>query len=88
MYKRQCKYCLDNYWNQRNHQFFDRYLGLQLLNYAQFGQLPDEYDVSEQEAFLVPLKKLISEDKDTSHPVSYTHLDVYKRQMRRAPALP
>jgi ATP-dependent helicase YprA (DUF1998 family) len=65
---RSCKYCLDNYWNQRNHQFFDRYLGLQLLNYAQFGQLPDEYDVSEQEAFLVPLKKLISEDKDTSHP--------------------
>jgi len=64
---RSCKNCLDNYWNQRNHQFFDRYLGLQLLNYAQFGQLPDEYDVSEQEAFLIPLKKLISEDKDTSH---------------------
>lgn len=65
---RSCKNCLDNYWNQRNHQFFDRYLGLQLLNYAQFGQLPDEYDVSKQEAFLVPLIKLISEDKDTSRP--------------------
>lgn len=62
---RSCKNCLDNYWNQRNHQFFDRYLGLQLLNYAQFGQLPDEYDFSDQKAFLVPLKKLISEDKDT-----------------------
>jgi hypothetical protein len=62
---RSCKNCLDNYWNQRNHQLFDRYLGLQILNYAQYGQLPDEYDNSEQEMFLVPLKKLISEDKDT-----------------------
>ncbi len=59
---RSCKNCLDNYWNQRNHQLFDRQLGLQLLNYAQYGQLPDDYGASEQEAYLAPLKKLISED--------------------------
>lgn len=59
---RSCKNCLDNYWNQRNHQLFDRYLGLQLLNYAQFGQLPNEYKVSQQKEFLHPLLKLISED--------------------------
>lgn len=59
---RSCKNCLDNYWNQRNHQLFDRHLGLQLLNYAQFGQLPDNYDDNEQRVYLVPLKKLITED--------------------------
>ena len=47
---------------------FDRHLGLQLLNYAQFEQLPDEYDNIEQQALLVPLQKLISEDKDTPQP--------------------
>lgn len=59
---RSCKNCLDNYWNQRHHQLFDRHLGLQLLDYVQYGKLPDEYDVKEQEALLVPLHKLISED--------------------------
>lgn len=61
---RTCKNCLDNFWNQRNHQLFNRSLGLQLLNYAQFGQLPDKYNKSEQEEFLIPLKKLILEDGD------------------------
>jgi ATP-dependent helicase YprA (DUF1998 family) len=65
---RSCKNCLDNYWNQRNHQLFDRHLGLQLLNYAQYGHLPDEYNASEQAAFLVPLKKLISEDSGAPQP--------------------
>lgn len=59
---RSCKNCLDNYWNQRYHQLFDRQLGLQLLDFAQFGKLPDEYKPSEQSAFLTPLHKLISED--------------------------
>lgn len=59
---RSCKNCLDNYWNQRNNQSFDRNLGLQLLNYAQYGQLPDEYDHDKQQEYVLPLKKLISED--------------------------
>lgn len=59
---RSCKNCLDNYWNQRNHQLFDRYAGLQLLNYVQYGKLPDDYEKSEQKAYLIPLQKLISED--------------------------
>ncbi len=67
---RTCKNCLDNFWNQRNHQFFDRHLGLQLLNYTEFGQLPDDYSISEQQAFIVPLRKLIEEDKDTPTPVT------------------
>lgn len=65
---RTCKNCLDNFWNQRNHQFFDRHLGLQLLNYAEFGQLPNDYSISEQQAFIVPLRKLIEEDKDIPNP--------------------
>jgi Distinct helicase family with a unique C-terminal domain including a metal-binding cysteine cluster len=73
---RSCKNCLDNYWNQRNHQLFDRHLGLQLLNYAQYGQLPDEYGVSEQEAYLAPLKKLISEDSGSTRVESTIAFDV------------
>lgn len=63
---RTCKNCLDNFWNQRNHHLFDRHLGLQLLNYAEFGQMPDDYSIDEQQAFIAPLRKLIEEDKDTS----------------------
>jgi len=59
---RSCKNCLDNYWNQRYHGLFDRDLGLQLLNFAQYGELPDEYEAGEQTKYLVPLQKLILED--------------------------
>ncbi|MDR1872797.1 MAG: DEAD/DEAH box helicase [Deltaproteobacteria bacterium] len=59
---RSCKNCLDNYWNQRQHDFFDRSLGLQLLNYAQSGELPSSFSDQEQSDLLAPLKKLISED--------------------------
>lgn len=59
---RSCKNCLDNYWNQRNHQLFNRYLGLQLLDYAQFGKLPDDYTETEQKEYFRPLLKLIGED--------------------------
>jgi ATP-dependent helicase YprA (DUF1998 family) len=59
---RSCKNCLDNYWNQRNHQFYDRHLGLQMLDYAQYGKLPDQYAVDKQNEYLLPLNKLISED--------------------------
>lgn len=67
---RSCKNCLDNYWNQRRHQMFDRHLGLQLLNYAQFGKLPDEYDAQEQSRLLMPLQKLILED-GTPKPITF-----------------
>lgn len=60
---RSCKNCLDNYWNQRHHQLFDRQLGLQLLDFAQFGKMPRGYDARKQVAFLAPLQKLISEDE-------------------------
>lgn len=59
---RSCKNCLDNYWNQRHHQLFDRKLGLQLLDFIQYGKLPDKYDIKQQARLLVPLQKLISED--------------------------
>lgn len=62
---RSCKNCLDNYWNQKNHQLFDRYLGLQLLDYAQLDQLPKPYDEIQQNELLKPLKKIICEDKDS-----------------------
>lgn len=65
---RSCKNCLDNYWNQRNHQLFDRHLGLQLLEYAQYGHLPKEYDSNEQKDFLNPLQKLILEDTGILQP--------------------
>jgi len=70
---RSCRNCLDNYWNQRSHQLFDRQLGLQLLDYVQFGKLPDDYDTIAQQEYLRPLQKLIAEDAGTfpKHPVSF-----------------
>lgn len=80
---RSCKNCLDNYWNQRNHQLFDRYLGLQLLNYAQFGQLPDEYDAAEQWKLLAALQKLILEDMGTSAPNPFIAFEVLPSIMKK-----
>lgn len=67
---RSCQNCLDNYWNQRNHLYFDRQLGLQLLDYAQFGHVPAEYDDSDCDMYLRPLKRLISEG---SHALMIEH---------------
>ncbi|MDR0999413.1 MAG: DEAD/DEAH box helicase [Clostridiales bacterium] len=76
---RSCKNCLDNYWNQRHHQLFNRQLGLQLLDYAQYGKLPDMYGVSEQTAFLTPLQKLISED-GSSKAVSFEVIPALRKK--------
>ena len=73
---RTCKNCLDNFYNQRNHQLFDRHLGLQLLNYAELRELPDEYDVDEHQVLLVPLQKLIAEDSGILQPKSPIGLEV------------
>lgn len=84
---RSCKNCLDNYWNQRNHQLFDRLLGLQLLNYAQNGYLPDEYDNNEQKAYLAPLQKLISEDigkPKPSPPVAFKVIPALRKKPENA----
>ena len=59
---RTCKNCLDNYYNQRSHDFFDRHLGLQLLDYAVTGILPQDYDTAKQNWYLIPLKKLICDE--------------------------
>jgi hypothetical protein len=69
---------LDNYWNQRNHHLFDRYLGLQLLDYAQFGQLPDDYEASEQDEYLRSLLKLITEDSST--PIAFEVIPALRKK--------
>lgn len=61
-----CKNCLDNFYNQRNHDIFDRNLAIQLLDYAVDGKYPDDYLRNEQQLLLAPLKKLISESKTGS----------------------
>lgn len=73
---RTCRNCLDNYWNQRNHQLFDRQLGLQLLNYAQYDQLPDEYNKAEQKVYFAPLRRLISEDSSNPQAEPQVALEV------------
>ena len=60
---RSCKNCLDNFYNQRNHDLFDRKLGLQLLDYAEKNIYPEEYRKTEQERFMEPLLRLIEEDE-------------------------
>lgn len=59
---RSCKKCLDNFYNQRSHQYFNRKLGLQLLDYAEFGIVPADYSEEQQEKMLLPLKKLVEDD--------------------------
>lgn len=63
---RSCRNCLDNFYNQRNHDIFDRMLAVQLLEYAIDGKYPEDYSLREQEVYLAPLKKLIRESKDIS----------------------
>lgn len=63
---RTCKNCLDNFYNQRNHELFDRNLGLQLLDYAETGIVPADYDRSKQLDYLIPLKHLIIEETGVS----------------------
>jgi hypothetical protein len=65
---RSCKNCLDNYYNQRQSPIFDRYLALDLLNYAQKGELPNDYDQEKQDKFLQPLEKLIKETSSKKAP--------------------
>jgi hypothetical protein len=80
---RTCKNCLDNFYNQRNHQYFDRHLGLQLLNYAELSELPNEYNAEEQQALLVPLQKLISEDIGTPQPKSPIEFEVVPAMLKK-----
>lgn len=63
---RSCRNCLDNFYNQRNHDLFDRKLGLQLLEYALEGKYPEDFSLEEQGVYLAPLKKLIKESKANS----------------------
>ena len=63
---RSCRNCLDNFYNQRNHDIFDRTLAAQLLEYALNRKYPEDYSEEEQEVYLVPLKKLIKESKSIS----------------------
>ena len=64
---RSCKNCLDNFYNQRFHQLFDRDLGLQLLNYAENEELPEAYSDEKKEQLLIPLFKLIREDNPSAN---------------------
>lgn len=57
--ERSCKNCLDNFYNQRNHNYFNRLIGLELLEYSVEGKYPDKFSEEQQEKFLLPLKKLI-----------------------------
>ena len=59
---RACRNCLDNYYNQRSHNFFDRRIGLQLLDYAESGMLPEDYNETDQQHYLIPLKHLICDE--------------------------
>lgn len=77
---RACKHCLDNYYNQRNHDLFDRNLGLQLLNYAVTGEMPEDYNASEQEDYLRPLKKLILEETGRETDIEFQVIPALKKK--------
>lgn len=80
---RACKNCLDNYYNQRSHDFFDRRLGLQLLDYAESGVLPAEYEEAEQQHFLIPLIHLICDEMNIQEKDIPLHFDVLPALYRK-----
>ena len=71
---RTCKNCLDNYYNQRNHEWFDRHLGLQLFNYAVNNEFPDDIEEEIQQKLISPLSKLLKEDGRIWGEIKYTVL--------------
>lgn len=77
---RSCKNCLDNYYNQRNHEWFDRRLGLQLLNYAVKNEYPDDLDGETQDELIAPLSKLINEDGLTWNGIKYEVVPSLRRK--------
>ena len=82
---RACRNCLDNYYNQRSHDFFDRHLGLQLLDYAESGMIPDDYEESKQSHYLIPLKHLICDEMnihESDIPVQFEVLPALYRKPR------
>lgn len=77
---RSCKNCLDNYYNQRSHESFDRNLGLQLLNYAVDNEYPDDYEKSIQDKMILPLNKLINEDGLSWNGIEYTVIPALRKK--------
>lgn len=67
-----CRNCLDNFYNQRSHDLFDRRLGLQLLEYAVDGKYPSAYSKQEQQKMISPLKKMITEEQSLDNYVEYS----------------
>lgn len=79
---RTCKNCLDNFYNQRNHDVFDRTLAAQLLEYALNNKYPEDYSLEEQKKYLVPIKKLIAEDNSTSNEFRFEVIPALRKRIR------
>ena len=77
---RSCKNCLDNYYNQRNHEWFDRHLGLQLLHYAVNNEYPEKLNKNEQDNLIAPLTKLINEDGASWEKIEYEVIPALRRK--------
>ena len=78
---RTCKNCLDNFYKQKNHNHFNRFIGLELLNYAVEGKYPVEFPKDQQEIYLKPLKELIKTSNMTEK--SNITLEVIPYLMKR-----
>lgn len=77
---RACRNCLDNFYNQRSHDCFDRILGLQLLDYAEMGKLPNDYTIEQQEEFLRPLRKIIEEENVDNTQVDFEVIPALRKK--------
>ena len=79
---RSCRNCLDNFYNQKNHDVFDRTLALQLLLYALSGKYPDDYSREEQDKYLIPLKKLISESAEKDGNIQFEVIPSLRKRIK------
>lgn len=61
-----CHQCLNHYWNQRVQDKLNRFKALELLDWGQFGFMPDPISVERQYELLLPVRKWFEYDNNVS----------------------
>ena len=61
-----CHQCLNHYWNQRVQDKLNRFKALELLDWGQFGYMPDPISAERQYELLLPVRKWFEYDNNVS----------------------
>ena len=77
-----CHQCLNHYWNQRVQDRLNRFKALELLDWGQFGKLPDAICIEKQFEKLLPVRKWFEHD-DITFRVINNIIEVQSKQKRK-----